>query len=134
MTVELELSRIIINELSDRQVVYLRERQGHRRLPITIGVFEAHSIDRFTKRMPAPRPLSHQLIVATALQLGGEFQDLVITKLQDDTFYAVLRVKRDGRLIDVDCRPSDGIAVAMACDPPLPIYAAEEVLQAVKQG
>lgn len=49
-------------------------------------------------------------------------------------FYAVLRMRCDDRLIEIDCRPSDGIAVAMACDPPLPIFAADEVLQAVEKG
>jgi bifunctional DNase/RNase len=57
----------------------------------------------------------------------------VITKLHEGTFYAVLRVRSGESVVEVDCRPSDGIALAMACDPALPIYATEEVLDAVER-
>ena len=131
MPVELDLSRIVINELSDQQVIFLRERDGDRQLPITIGIFEATSIDRYAKRIAMSRPLTHQLIVSLAGMLGGEPLELVITELHEGTFYAVLRLSSDDGIVEIDCRPSDGIAVAMACNPALPIYATEEVLAAV---
>jgi bifunctional DNase/RNase len=134
MLVELELTRIIINELSDRQVIDLRERGGERRLPITIGIFEATSIERYAKRVSLGRPLTHQLIVEVALQLGGQLQDVVITELHEQTFHAVLRIRHGDNQVEIDCRPSDAIAVSVACDPVLPIYAAEEVLDAVARS
>ena len=54
-----------------------------------------------------------------------------ISELRDHTYYAKLRVRQDGELIEVDSRPSDAIAMAVTCDPPLPIYVAEDVLNDV---
>ena len=56
---------------------------------------------------------------------------MVISELREHTYYAKLRVRHDGELIEIDARPSDAIAVAVTCDPPLPIYVAEDVLNDV---
>ena len=79
----------------------------------------------------SPRPLTHDLIVSVVDQLGGELQDVVISDLQNHTYFARLRIRRDGELVEIDARPSDAIAVAVTCDPPLPIYVSEEVLDDV---
>lgn len=63
--------------------------------------------------------------------LGGEFQDVVISELREHTYFAKLRVRQDGELVEIDSRPSDAIAVAVSCDPPLPIYVSEDVLNDV---
>jgi uncharacterized protein len=131
MPVPMELSRIIISEINDQQVIYLREINGQRTFPILIGIFEATSIDRRVKQHQAPRPLTHDLLVSVVENLGGEFQDVVINELRDHTYFAKLRIRHDGELIEVDARPSDAIAVAVTCDPTLPIYVAEEVLDDV---
>ena len=131
MPVQMELSRIIISEINDQQVIYLKEVEGDRAFPILIGLFEATSIDRRVKGHPTPRPLTHDLLVNTVENLGGELQDVVISELKDHTYYARLRVKHDGELVEVDARPSDAIAIAVTCDPPLPIYVAEDVLNDV---
>jgi bifunctional DNase/RNase len=131
MPVQMELSRIIISEINDQQIIYLREVEGNRTFPILIGLFEAHSIDRRVKGFDSPRPLTHDLLVSVVEHLGGEFQDVVISELKDHTYYARLRVRREGELIEVDARPSDAIAVAVTCDPALPIYVSEEVLNDV---
>lgn len=129
MPVQMRLVRIIISEINDNQVVFLREVNGDREFPILIGIFEATSIDRRVRQMPRPRPLTHDLIVNVVEQLGGELDSVLIDELKDHTYFAKLRIRRDGELIDVDARPSDAIAVAVSCDPPLPIYVAEEVLE-----
>jgi bifunctional DNase/RNase len=131
MPVQMELSRIIISEINDQQVIYLKEVDGKRSFPILIGIFEATSIDRRVKGYPSPRPLTHDLLVGVAENLGGEFQSVVISELKDHTYYARLRIKQNGEVIEVDARPSDAIAVAVTCDPPLPIYVSEEVLNDV---
>lgn len=131
MPVPMQLSRIIISEINDQQVIYLKEVDGPRTFPILIGIFEATSIDRRVKGFVSPRPLTHDLLVSMAEQLGAEFQDVVISELKDHTYFARLRMRHDGDLIEVDSRPSDAIAVAVTCDPPLPIYVAEEVLNDV---
>jgi len=131
MSVEMELARIIISEVNDQQVVYLKEVEGERTFPILIGLFEATSIDRRVKHNATPRPLTHDLLVAAVELLGGEFQDVVISELKEHTYYATLRVEKDGGLVEIDARPSDAIAVAITCVPNLPIYVAEEVLENV---
>lgn len=131
MPVHMELSRIIISEINEQQVIYLKEVDGPRTFPILIGIFEATSIDRRVKGCTSPRPLTHDLLVQLAEQLGAEFQDVVISELKDHTYYARLRLRHEGELVEVDARPSDAIAVAVTCDPPLPIYVAEEVLNDV---
>ena len=127
----MELVRIIISELGEQQMIYLREVDGTRTFPILIGIFEATSIDRRVKHHEAPRPLTHDLLVNAVEALGGEFQDVVISELKEHTYYAVLRVRHEGELIEIDARPSDAIAVAVTCDPQLPIYVSEDVLDDV---
>jgi bifunctional DNase/RNase len=124
----MELARIIISEINDQQVIYLKEVGGERSFPILIGIFEATSIDRRVKGFASPRPLTHDLIVNVVEGLGGELQDVLISELREHTYYAKLRVRHDGELVEIDARPSDAIAVAVTCSPPLPIYVNEEVL------
>jgi len=131
MPVAMELSRIIISEINDQQVIYLKEIEGKRTFPILIGIFEATSIHRRVRGEPTPRPLTHDLLVSSVEGLGGEFQDVVISELREHTYYAKLRVRHDGELIEIDARPSDAIAISVTCDPPLPIYVAEDVLNDV---
>jgi bifunctional DNase/RNase len=131
MPVAMELSRIIISEVNDQQVIYLREIDGERTFPILIGFFEATSIDRRVKGYPSPRPLTHDLIVGVIEGLGGELQDIVISELKEHTYYAKLRIRHDGEMVEIDARPSDAIAVAVTCNPPLPIFVNEEVLDDV---
>lgn len=131
MPVAMELSRIIISEINDQQVVYLKEIDGSRSFPILIGWFEATSIDRHVKHIETSRPLTHDLLVGVIEELGGELQDVVITELKDHVYYARLRVRQEGELLEIDARPSDAIAVAVTCDPPLPIFVSEDVLNDV---
>jgi hypothetical protein len=122
----MELKRIIISEVHDQQVIVLREVEGERSFPIVIGIFEATSIDRRVKGMPSPRPLTHDLVTAAVEQLGGEIQDIMISDLRDHTYFAKLRIRKDGELVEVDCRPSDAIALAVTAK--VPIYVSEDVL------
>jgi uncharacterized protein len=128
MPVEMKLSRIIISEIHDQQIIYLREVDGERQFPIVIGIFEATSIERRIKGVQTPRPLTHDLIVSVIEQLEGEPDSVVINDLREGTYFAELRIRRGGELISIDSRPSDAIAVAVTCEPPLPIFVVEEVL------
>lgn len=123
----MELKRIIINEIHEQQVIMLREVDGERSFPIVIGIFEATSIDRRVKGIHSPRPLTHDLVAAVIDQLGGDLQDIYISELRDHTYFAKLRIRKDGELIEVDCRPSDAIALAVTAT--VPIYVAEDVLE-----
>ena len=129
MPVEMRLSRIIISEINDNQIVFLKEVDGDRQLPILIGIFEATSIDKRVKDIPRPRPLTHDLLVGIVETMGAELDSVLISELRDHTYFANLRLKFEGELIEIDSRPSDAIAVAVTCEPPLPIYVNEDVLE-----
>ncbi|HWE38046.1 MAG TPA: bifunctional nuclease family protein [Isosphaeraceae bacterium] len=131
MAVQMELTRIVISENGDHQIIYLKEVDGDRTFPIVIGLFEATSIDRRVRGQPSPRPLTHDLLASTIEQLGGDLQDVYISELRDHTYFAKLRIRHDGETIEVDSRPSDAIAVAVTVE--VPIFVAEDVLDEVGQ-
>ncbi len=126
--VEMKLTRIIISEINENQVVFLKEVEGVRQFPILIGIFEATSIDRRVKDIPRPRPLTHDLLVSVVEEMGGELDSVIIHTLREHTYFAALRVRFEGEIIEIDARPSDAIAVAVTCEPLLPIYVNEDVL------
>lgn len=126
MPIQMELRRIIMSQTDDKQVIVLRETEGERSFPIMIGLFEATSIYRRVKGVPSPRPLTHDLVNSLVDQLGAEVQDIIINELRDDTYFAKLRVRHEGELIEIDCRPSDAVAIAVNAN--VPIYVNEEVL------
>ena len=131
MLVQMELVRIIISEINDQQVIFLREIEGERAFPILIGLFEATSIDRRVKGEVPHRPLTHDLLKNAIEQLGGVVQDVIINNLQEHTYFASIRVRKDGELIEIDSRPSDAIALAVHYQPFLPIYVEDSVLEEV---
>lgn len=128
--VECELARIIINENSSEQYIFLREKGGTRQFPIVIAIDVAMAIDRFVKGEQTIRPLTHDLLSAAIRALGAEVTRVEITKLQDKTFYANLVLLRDGKEIEVDARPSDSIALAVAHA--ARVFVDEDVLEAVQ--
>jgi hypothetical protein len=64
-------------------------------------------------------------------QMGAELDSVVITELRDHTYYALIRVRKDDELIEIDSRSSDAIAIAVTCEPNLPIWVSEQVLEEV---
>lgn len=129
MPVEMQLARIIISEINENQVVFLKEVDGTRQFPILIGIFEATSIDRRVKNFERLRPLTHDLIVDMVEKMGGTLDSVIISELKEATYFANIRVKYEGEIIEIDSRPSDAIAVAVTCQPRLPIYVEESVLE-----
>lgn len=127
----MDLMRIIINENSDQHIIFLKEVDGDRMFPIVIGIFEASSIDRRVKNQQSQRPLTHDLLASAIETLGGELQDVYISELRDHTYFAKLRIRQDGEIVEVDSRPSDAIALAVTVD--VPIYVAEDIIEEVSQ-
>lgn len=126
MAVRMELSRILITETQDYQLIELREVDGERRFPIVIGIYEAAAIERRLKNIPVKRPQTHELLADTIEAMGGRLNSIVINDLREHTFFAKLVISRDDELIEVDSRPSDAIALGIAND--VPIYVEEHVL------
>ncbi|MFZ0033649.1 MAG: bifunctional nuclease family protein [Sedimentisphaerales bacterium] len=131
MDVEVELSRIIINETSDQQVIVLKERHGNRSFPIVIGIVEIFAIDRRLKGIKPPRPMTHDLLGSIIENLGVKIEKIIINDLRNHTFYAQIRLSSNGRSIEIDSRPSDAIALGVASN--APIYVAEHVFEKTSQ-
>ena len=129
MDIEMELSRIIIQETSEQQFIFLKERQGERSFPIVIGIGEAIAIDRRLKEIPTPRPMTHELLHNVIAEMGGQIEKIVISDLRDHTFFAVIHVNQNGDIIEIDARPSDAIALGIVDN--TPIFVAQHVLDEV---
>jgi uncharacterized protein len=129
MLIECELARVVINEMDERQYVYLKERQGQRIFPIVIGFFEARAIDIKLKNVEYPRPMTHDLLIQVIQQMGGKLEKIVINALEEGTFFARLIVRIDGRVAEIDARPSDALALSVRAQ--APIYVDEKVLDDV---
>lgn len=131
MDVEVELSRIIINETSDQQIIVLKERNGERAFPIVIGIVEIFAIDRRLKGIQPPRPMTHDLLASVIDSLGATIERIVIDDLRSHTFYAKIHLQADGRSIVIDSRPSDAIALCAAIN--APIFVADHVFDKTNQ-
>ena len=131
MEMEAELSRIIINEMSDQQVIVLKERNGDRSFPIVIGIVEIFAIDRRLKGIKPPRPMTHDLLANIIEDLGAKIEKIVISDLRHHVFYATLYLSLNGRTIEIDSRPSDAIALCVASN--ATIYVADHVFEQASQ-
>ncbi|TVQ32900.1 MAG: bifunctional nuclease family protein [Phycisphaeraceae bacterium] len=128
MPVLMELSRILIRELNDYQLIELREVDGDRAFPIVIGLPEAQAIERRLKGIEIKRPQTHELMAGIVESLGATLVSVTINDLSDHTFFATLDVRRmDGEMIHIDSRPSDAIALGIGAD--VPIFVEEHVLE-----
>jgi len=131
MDVEVELSRILINETSDQQIIVLKERHGERSFPIVIGIVEIFAIDRRLKGIKPPRPMTHDLLDSVIKRVGAHIEKIVIDDLRNHTFYAKIHLNVDGHTVEVDSRPSDAIALGVASN--TPIYVADHVFDKTSQ-
>lgn len=129
MSVQMELSKIIISEMQDQQVIVLKEVDGERKFPIVIGSPEAIAIDRRLKGIPMPRPMTHDLLASIIEGLGGSIERIEINNLQEHTFFARIHIRQNGNVVEIDSRPSDAIALGVATS--VPIFVAEHVLDEV---
>jgi hypothetical protein len=131
MDIEMELSRIVIQENTDQQIIVLKEKNGERSFAIVIGMAEAYAIHQRLKGFIPPRPLTHDLVHNVITDMGGHLERIVINDLQDHTFFALLVIRnRQGQIVEVDTRPSDAIAL-VAGNGETPIFVAEHVLEEV---
>jgi bifunctional DNase/RNase len=108
-------------DTSNRPVVVLREASGKRQLPIWVGPMEAHAIAAELTGSSPPRPMTHDLLCAVLKEVGCAVQGLQICDVRERVYYAQLYMTVGKQMKQVDCRPSDGIAVALRVDAPISI-------------
>ncbi|MBI3316535.1 MAG: bifunctional nuclease family protein [Candidatus Omnitrophica bacterium] len=125
--IELILNKIKIDETRNEQIIVLREKEGVRYLPVVIGIAEVNAIKLKLSGVKPPRPLTHDLVMNVVEGLGAKLERIIIDKLQQNTFFAKLYIKKNGgEEIVIDARPSDSVALALRAQ--APIFAAEEVM------
>ncbi len=127
--VEMELNKIRIDENRGEQVIVLKEKSGNRILPIVIGIMEVTAIKMKISGITPPRPMTHDLLCSAVNKLGGKIGKIVITKLEQNTFFAKLVLQIDSRVEEIDARPSDSIALAIRAK--APIFVEEGILNNV---
>ena len=129
MLAEVKVYSLGLDRSNRMPVVILRERGGPRVLPIWIGPSEAKAIATQLVKVPHTRPLTHDLTCSLVRGMGGTLLRVIVSRVEESTYYAQLVVERDGELISVDARPSDSIALALRAG--ATIMVEEELLQAV---
>jgi len=111
-------------------VIFLKDTDHEKYLPVWIGELEANSIERAVISNAAPRPMTHDLIVNMLHDLDCSVEKVVIDRLEHRTYYATLFVNQNGRTVNVDCRPSDAIAIALREN--ASIYVDEDLMYSIK--
>lgn len=124
--VEVSIDSVRVSLMSQHRIVVLKDTESTRYLPIWIGPFEADAITIELQSVEVARPLTHDLLKATIEQMGGEIAQVAIVDLRNDTFFAEVTVRVNGRRLQIDARPSDAIALAVRAR--VPVYVSDEVM------
>lgn len=125
--VRLKVHGVLIDPNTDTQIVILRDENNADVLPIWVGTAEGTSIRLALEDVVPPRPMSHDLITSLSTHLGMKISHVVVTDVQNNTYYATVHVSLNGLERTVDARPSDAIAVALRAK--CPIYVTQDVLK-----
>lgn len=128
--VRMEIKGLVLDPTSNIPIVVLREQEGRLFLPIWIGVFEANAIALRIEGVEPPRPLTHDLLRSVFEHLEASIERVEISDLQENTFFALIHVQRNGKSSTIDARPSDAIALALRAE--APIFVRREVLDRAK--
>src|SRR5438270_7032437 len=132
MEVEMKIRGLMMDPVTNMPIVVLKDVGGEAVLPIWVGVYEANAIALEIEKVTTPRPMTHDLIKNLLIGLDTHVHKIVVNELREDTYFAVIWMERDGKVISIDSRPSDALALALRLD--CPIYVDEEVLKYSKQA
>jgi hypothetical protein len=124
--IEMSVESVRVHMLSTQHVVILKDLERQRFLPIWIGPWEANAIAMKLQGLSPERPLTHDLFAGVLEELGATIREVVIADLADETFHARILLETEGRVLEIDSRPSDALALAVRAG--VRIFAAEDVL------
>jgi len=130
MELEVKIRGLMMDPVTNMPVVVLKETQGTGILPIWVGIYEANAIALEIEKVQTPRPMTHDLLKNMLTGLSVHVQKVVVCDLRDDTFYALIWMEREGRMMSMDSRPSDALALALRLD--CPIFVEDQVLKKSK--
>jgi len=124
--IEFKIKGLMMDPLTNAPIVVLQDTGSDTLLPIWVGIFEANAIALQIEKVDTPRPMTHDLIKGLLNHLNAKVTKIVVTELKDNTFYAMIFLDVGGKVVTVDSRPSDAIALALRTDSP--IYVTEDVI------
>jgi bifunctional DNase/RNase len=127
MEIQMTIKGLMIDPITNMPIIILRDDDGQRLLPIWVGVFEANAIALQIENVQTPRPMTHDLLRNVISDLEAKVERVVVCELKDNTFYATIHLRSGARMVTVDARPSDAIALALRTSSP--IYVDETVIQ-----
>ncbi len=113
MEIEMKIKGLVLDPISKMPIVVLEDPTKKRMLPIWIGVFEANSIALKIENISTPRPMTHDLLKNLLEKFDIKLEKIVVNKVKDNTFYALLHCLYAGKPMTIDSRPSDAIALAI---------------------
>ncbi len=127
MFVEMKVSGLTIDPLTNTPIVILKDLEGKRAVPIWIGLFEASAIATELEKISFSRPMTHDLMRDLLKILEAKVNRIEIIDLRNNTFFACIHLQRNGDTLIVDSRPSDAIALALRVN--CPIFIDEKVIE-----
>jgi bifunctional DNase/RNase len=130
MQIEMTIKGLMVDPVTNMPIVILRDKDGQRVLPIWVGIFEANAIALQIENVSTPRPMTHDLLRNVIQDLKATVQKIVVCDLQDNTFYAMIYLTRNGDTLAIDARPSDAIALALRTR--APIFVEDSVIDNAK--
>jgi bifunctional DNase/RNase len=128
----MKIRGLMMDPVTNTPIVILKDSSSDTVLPIWVGIYEANAIALEIEKVSTPRPMTHDLIKNVLTGLDAHVHKVVVTELREDTFFAVIWMEREGRVVSVDSRPSDALALALRVD--CPIFVEDEVLKTSKQA
>ncbi len=123
---EMVIYGVSFDMVGKQPIVLLKTRDGNKFLPIWIGHPEAAAILMKLQGANTPRPMTHDLMDDMLEKLSIECTRVSVTELRENTFYASIQLRIDGREVEIDSRPSDALALAVRTQ--APIFAHEDVI------
>ncbi len=115
----MDVKALILDPIANMPVVILRDERGNHFLPIWVGVFEANAIALQMEGITTPRPMTHDLLRNLLARIDADVVKVVINNLLENTFYAEIHFRVNGKVLTLDSRPSDAIALALRASAPL---------------
>jgi len=125
--VSMSIKGLMLDPVSNSPIVVLKDEGEKFFLPIWVGIFEANAIALQLENVTTPRPMTHDLLKNLIGELDARVTRVVINDLRDSTFFAQIRLMTGGRMLELDARPSDAIALALRTQ--APIFVAQSVLE-----
>lgn len=116
---EVSLLRIVQHWNKPSIAVVLLEKNGPRRLVFFVDMAVGSSIVHALGKLPHPRPSTHELLASAIAGLNAQLKQVIVSDWKDGIFFAKIILESAAGMTELDARPSDAVALAVAADVPI---------------